>query len=323
MKRSCLAWLGLYVLLALVATASFFLQFPPSPTVPPSLPDASFRLKAALGAGFLGAFPALFALSMLYTGWLRLRERARLARSSEGGAPADGEQGVFFGPIRRDGPSLTAPLSGRECLLYRYEVSHIETGSRRRPGGQSMKVETTRTIVDAEGFALTPSTIQTASGPVKLLTLVTPEFKAERHTLGEVGERYTAYVATAALKGTGSVDAHPSLLRSLQKDTDGAIRYDLGTGVLDPGVAHSIREHVVQHGDNVVVFGKYSAAAGGIVHDPGSVWDTRLRKGSLEALKRGLTLNAVGYVIGAGAWCAVAAVGAWVFFTFGPSHIWD
>ena len=84
-----------------------------------------------------------------------------------------------------------------------------------------------------------------------------------------------------------------------------------------------IKEHIVQHGDSVVVFGKYSAELGGIVHDPESVWDTRLRKGTLESLKAGLPRGAMGFVLRAVAWGAVAAVGAWVFFGFGPSHIWD
>jgi hypothetical protein len=324
MKNACLTWLGLYVVLALGLAAWFLLHFPVSPTVPPSLPDAPFRMKVALGAGFLDALPALFALSMLSSGWARVRERQQLARAAEGGFPAEGERGVFHGPIHRDGPPLTAPLSGRDCLLYRYEMSHI--ASRNRFGtNRTSDVSITDTIVDAEGFALTPSTIQTANGPVKLLTLVKPEFKADRFSREAISANYAAYVATTTLSGTGSVEMHPSLLRSLLRDADGAIRYDLGTGTLDPSVAYVIKEHIVQHGDDVAVFGKHSAARGGIVCDPDSmmVMDTRLRKGSLDSLKGGLLRNAIGYVLGSVAWGLVAAAGAWVFFTFGPSHIWD
>ena len=321
MKIACVAWLVIYVLLVLGFAAWFFLQFPALPTASPALPEDSFRIKVSLIAGCLVALPALFALSMLYTGWQRLQERAQLARASEGGLPADGKQGVFYGPIYRNGPPLIAPLSRRSCLLYRYEVSHIETRSNFGKNRTS-DVTITDTIVDAEGFALTPSAIQTSGGPIKLLTLVKPEFRPDRFSFAQVDENYKVYMTNTRLMGCGSVDANRSLLQSLLKDTDGAIRYDLGTGMLDSTKSLLIKEHIIQHGDEVVVFGKYSAATGGIVYDPDSIWDTRLRKGSLGSLKKGLALNAFGYLLGAAAWCAVTMAGTWVFFRFGPSSIW-
>jgi len=321
-KTTCITWIALYIILALGCTVWFFLRFPASPANPTYLPETAFRIKVALVGGFLTALPALFTLSMLYTGWLRVQERARLSVASEGGLPEDGKQGVFYGPIHCDGPPLKAPLSRRECLLYRYEITHIK--SRSQFGKNRVSDDTiTDTVVDAEGFALTPSTIRTVRGPVKLLTLVKPEFKPDCFSLDQISENYKAYAATARLKRCGSLEMHPSLQKSLHNDADGAIRYDLGTGELDPANALLIKEHIVQHGDTVVVFGKYSAARGGIVYDPDSVGDTRLRKGSLDSLKKSLAMNALGYVLGAIAWCVAAATGIWVFFRFGPSHIWD
>lgn len=327
MKTTCLGLLVIYLLLGIGFTAWFLLRFPAFPGG--SLPDASFRLKAALGGGFLVALPVLFTLSMLFETWRRVSERAQLTRAAEGGLPADGEHGVFYGPIHREGPPLTAPLSRRDCLLYRYEVSHTEEWKSSRFASSRMNRDSdssrpSTTVVDAEGFALTPSTIQTAGGPLKLLALVKAEFSADVLEFEKIAENYGAYAATATLQGQGSLDVHPSLLRSLQKDADGAIRYDLGTGKLDPSKGpFQTREHIVQHGDSVVVFGKYSAALGGVVHNPDSVWDTRLRKGSLESLRKGLALGAFGNLVQALLWCAVGVAGAWVFFRFGPTHIWD
>ena len=327
MKTTCLGLVVIYVLVGLGFASWFFLRFPAFPGG--WLPETSFRLEVALGGGYLAALPVLFALSMLQSTWLRLQERAGLTRAAEGGLPVDGDRGVFYGPIHRHGAPLTAPLSGRDCLLYRYEITHSEESKKPPFGSSSMSQDSDRsrpstTVVDAQGFALTPSTIQTAGGPVKLLTLVKPEFNADLLSFDETAENYRTYLTTATLKGQGSLDVHPSLLRSLQTNTGGAIRYDLGTGKLDSSKEpFQIREHIVQHGDNVVVFGRYSAACGGIVHDPDSMWDTRLRKGSLESLRRGLAMGAFGKLVQAVLWCAVAVAVAWAFFRFGPTHIWD
>ena len=324
MKAACLTWLAVYVLLATGLAAWFLVRFPAWPTVPPSLPDAAFRIKASIGGGLLIGLPALAAFSMLHSSWARMQERAGLARAAEGGLPADGKRGAFYGPIHHDGPALVAPLSRRECLLYRYEVSHIQTRNR-FGSNRTSDVAVTDSIVDAEGFALTPSTIHTAGGPVKLLTLARLEFKPDSLRFGAVAENYKDYVATAPLKGTGTLDAHDTLLRFLLEPSDAGVRYDLGTGGLSGDVAYSIKEHVVQHGDNVVVFGTYSAAKGGIVSDPDDIEPVgvRLRRGSVQSLKRGLAIQALQSVFGAMALSAVAAGAVWVFFRFGPSHIWD
>jgi hypothetical protein len=60
-----------------------------------------------------------------------------------------------------------------------------------------------------------------------------------------------------------------------------------------------------------------------IAHDPNIPSDTRLRKGSLQALKRKLVLDAIGCVVVAIFWCSVTAAGTWVFFRFGPTEIWN
>jgi hypothetical protein len=54
-------------------------------------------------------------------------------------------------------------------------------------------------------------------------------------------------------------------------------------------------EQIVQHGDEVAVFGFYSAARGGIVPDPDEeiLHMARLRKGSLPQLTSGLIRQAV------------------------------
>jgi hypothetical protein len=308
-----------YFLLAAGLAAWFFLRFP-LPADPASPAPVPFRFWLAFGGAAIGAIPAVVALTQVYSVVVRLKERSQLLRSADGRPAVDGEPGVFYGPIFREGPSLTAPLSRRDCVLYRYQVTHLESGKSVRRDSPS---NPSSQVTDAEGFAMTPSAIQTAAGVVKLRTFVKLEFNADRFLLEEVGTRLDAHLAAATIRGRGSLEDDYQALQAVLKDADGAIRYDRGTGTIDRGVSHMVKEHVVQHGDHVCVFGRYSAAQGAVVPDPSSpaLIPTRLRKGSLDVLARRLLLGACGYAAGTIAWAAMAAGCAWAFFRFGPS-VW-
>jgi hypothetical protein len=318
-KRSCLAWAGVYLLIALGLGVWFdaSVREPVSDVSPPPAWMPS-RAWLVIGGTLAGALPGLFAVSMVASAATRLKERVRLRRSGQGLRPRDGERGVVFGRIMREGPSLTAPVSGRECVLYRYQIAHTESRSSTRRDGPSPP---SRTVVDAEGFALAPSVIQTATGLVKLRSFVKPEFKADRFTMSDVGARVDAYLAAATFRGRGSLEDEHRALQAVLEDGDGAIRYDRGSGRIDPGVSPWLEEHVVLNGDEVCVFGRYSAAQGAIVPDPDgpALLPTRLRKGSLGFLSRRLELDGVGYGLGAAAWAALAAAWAFAFPIFGPS----
>jgi len=317
-KKSCLTWVVVYVLLALGLWAWFSVSVR-EPVSDISPPPASMPSRAwlVIGGALVGALPGLFAVSMIASAATRLKERGQLRKAAEGRRPPDGGRGVFFGRILREGPSLTAPASGRECLLYRVRITHSE--SRRSTGRGPSPPD--RTVTDAEGFALTPSVIQTATGLVKLRSFVKPEFKADRFTMSEAGKNVDAYLAAATFRGRGNLEDDDRALRAILKNGDGAIRYDRGTGKLDPGVAHRIEEHIVRNGDEVCVFGKFSAAEAAVVPDPDSPVPipTRLRRGSLEVLSKRLALDALGYGLGAAAWAGLAAAWAFAFPIFGPS----
>lgn len=318
MKKACLTWVVVYIVLAFGLFAWFNLSVrePVSDISPPpaSMPS---RFWLSLGGAVIGALPALFAASMMASAVTRLKERFHLHQASEGRRPRDGGRGVFFGRILREGPSLTAPVSGRECVLYRYRITHSE--SRRSTGRGPSPPD--RTVTDAEGFALTPSVIQTATGLVKLRSFVTPEFKADRFTMSEVGRNVDAHLAATTFRGSGRLEDDYRALQATLKDGDGAIRYDRGPGTVDPTVPHLVEEHIVCNGDEVCIFGKFSAAEGAIVPDPDSpmLMPTRLRRGSLEFLSRRLALNAIGYALGALGWGAIAAGWAVAFPVFGPT----
>lgn len=303
MKKSCLILLAVYLLLAAGLSSWFYVQYPVDPNVSPP-PTTSYKLRAALAVGFLDAIPGLLSLGAAYDALLRFWRRDRLGRAAAGEPQPDGKQGVFFGTIRRHGPPLLSPLTKRECLLYRYEVT--------------ASGETTV----AEGFALTPSVVEMIAGTVKLLTVVEPEFPADCLTLDEVAENYEAHAATARLQPS-SLQSKAAVLRALAKRPREELRYDLGphSRELRTAAPFRIEERIVQDGETVAVFGRYSAAMGAIVDEPESMLGARLDKGPLDVMQKRLMRSTVWFALGCVLWFALAAVGAWAFLTYGPPYI--
>jgi len=305
LKRSCLPWVGVYFGLALLLGVWFSFRFPEAPPdVSPRLPPLSYRLALAFGAGLIGAIPGALALAGFDGVRTRLLERARLVKAAAATFPVDGAFQPFFGRIVASGPMLVAPLSGRECLLYHYEASHSSGGSR------SSKV------TDAEGYALTPSHLDTLAGRIHLLAYLEPEFTPERLDAEAALERLRRYLPTAQ-RFEPSLDFGRNYREAKEYllDSDGTIRFDHGR--LDATeTAKSFDEQIVQHGDEVAVFGMYSAERQGIVPDPAGFisHQARLRKGSLSRLARGFVGQAV--LSGVVGLLFAAAFGWWVYAFF-------
>jgi hypothetical protein len=175
----------------------------------------------------------------------------------------------FVGHMVARGEPLTAPLSKRECLLYRYEASHSS-------GGKSSSK-----VTDAEGYGLAPAAIETPAGIVELRAYLDLEFSPDMLENELARERLRTHQGTATLYQP-SLD----LMRNYREsqtyllDDDGSICYDHGS---QGSAEHSTRfeEHVVQHGDEIVVFGLYSAVRGAVIPNPESevLHRARLRKG--------------------------------------------
>ena len=280
--RTCLPWLVGFFGLAAALGVWFAIRFPDAPPdTSPRLPPLPYRLVLSFGAGLIGAIPGTLALMGFDGVRTRLAERLGLMRAAGPKVPVDGAFQPFFGRIVTEGPMLVAPLSGRECLLYRYEATE-SAGSR-------------STVNAADGYALTPSHLDTAAGRIHLLAYMDLEFNAESLDAESARERLRTYLPTVQL-------FKPALdpMRTLREterhvlDDDGSIRFDHGL----PDAAETatgFSERIVQHGDEVAVFGMYSAQRNGIVPDPAAEIPhrARLRKGSLPRLARGFVVQAV------------------------------
>lgn len=304
-KRSCLMWVGLYFLLAFALGLWFLIDFPKAlPNVSPRLPPLPFRAIMAFGAGFIGAIPGVIVLGMLDGVRTSLKERASLLKTSTKTAPADGLYQTFRGRILATGPMLVAPLTGRECLLYRYKAFH-------NTGGKSNSE-----ITHAEGYALTPSYLETPYGQIRLYAFMELEFVGESVDSDTARKRLAAFLPTVELfKPSWDLMALYQETQNHLLDSDGTIRFDKG----QPNAAETatdFREEIVQHGNEVAVFGLYSAARGGIVPDPGEeiLHRARLHKGSLSQITHEFFTKAV-----LGAFLAIlfaAAFWGWIYLFF-------
>lgn len=311
LKRTCLTGLCVYFGLAILLGAWLLVLFPEAPPdTTPRLPPFPVRLLMAFGAGLIGSIPGSLAIAGLDGVRTRLMERAQLLKTATGTLPVDGVFQPFSGRILATGPMLQAPLSGRECLLYRYVASHTVS-----MGKSSSK------ITDAEGYALTPSYLDTSAGRVHLLAYLEMETKPDLLEEASARERLRSFLPTVPLF-QHSLDLVRTYRESNKNllDSDGTIHFNSG----QPNAADTARtfeEQIAQHGDQVAVFGLYSAERGGIVPDPEDEIGhrARLRKGSLQEVSRGFVKQAVASgIVGL---LLAAALFFWIraFFLHAPS----
>ena len=282
-KRGCLMWVGLYFLMAFALGLWFLIYFPEAPAnQSPRLPPLPYRAILAFGAGFIGAIPGGIAVAALDGMRILLKERASLLKTSAKTVPADGLFQTFRGRIMATGPMLVAPLTGRECLLYRYKATK---GSDTK---SSMKV------THAEGYAQTPSYLETLCGQIRLYAFMELEFPEECVNADAARKRLAAFLPAVELfKPSWDLMAYYRETQKHLLDSDGTIRFDKG----QPNAAETaadFSEQIVQQGDEVAVFGLYSAARGGIVPDPAEeiIHRARLHKGSLAQVAREFSIKA-------------------------------
>ena len=272
-------------------------------------------------AGAAG-FCAWIASAMLAGIWEALRERMALQGCLDGKRPADGSRSAIAGRIDAPGQRLRSPLSGTDCVAYRYEVF----------ASRSQRPSKTSSARIFDGMALVPSAIQTPAGSFRLLAVPTFDFPAQELDRETVARNAHEHLRAAQFETIRSMKQEWS-------DDDGAFRRDekhaLGDvdklskypeltlfNPKDPGDPNvraidladcQFFEQVVKRGDSVCVFGLYSQQRGGII--PHSNWGkaTRIIRGDAESLIRGLQRRIAWYAL-FGALFLAAALGILAHF---------
>jgi hypothetical protein len=251
------------------------------------------------GAG-VAVFAGLFvwvAGSLLISAARAWGERATIAAGIAGTPPVDGRQTILAGHIEPAGAPLTSPLSGRECVVYTFEIYEM-----RGSGKSRFKAAL------CDGVALVPSIIVTPSGSYRLLAV--PELVCNASVLEH--DRALAR-AGALMRALPMEPKREGLSRpEIEKqwaDDDGAYRRERRHVAEDVRLGRcTMIEHVIESGSRVCVFGEYSAARRAIVADPND-WSkiTRIMKGDPDAIARQLRGSVFRRLIGATLSAAAAA----------------
>jgi hypothetical protein len=303
--KYCLSLVGLYVATSLALAAWFFVAYPEAPpNTTPRFPPLDYMAATSTAAGFGCGIPAFLALAGFDGVRMRLRERRRIVSAAGFREPQDRSIEPFFGRIVSCGTPLTAPLTGRPCVMYHYAATHMS-------GGKS----STR-VIDAEGYALSPCAVDTTAGRVDVRAYLEPEFAADPVEDPAVRDRLTAYQRTATLTQLGlDFAANYRNAKEYLLDDDGSVRYDHG---FEGDFRHAtlFEEHILQDGDEVAIFGMYSADRRAIVPDPEHelLHMARVRKGSLQQLSRGFVRQAIGSGLVGLLFTAITAGVVWAVF---------
>ncbi len=227
-------------------------------------PFPSFEFEAE-GAAFVAGVAGF----LLWSGIFYLKQlwglKSTAARLRDSGPWRDGDRITVAGPVKAEGDLLSAPFTGRECLGYYYYTSRYTSRSAISDGGSNSGIE----VREYDGFALTPTAIQTPRGRVKILAPSDQTFFEKLPTEnvgGGSGNRQRAadYFATTdygKLKGLKQAYHHKT------SEGPGSIRYDTKPA-RDPENSFSLHEIILQPQTKVILNGVYSAAERGIGPDP-------------------------------------------------------
>ena len=230
---------------------------------------------------WIGALISSFSIALGIGGVrkarLERRDAALIAKPE--GPPKDGERVAIAGTLEPLDAMLTAPLSGAECVIYDYEISHIpempmilgqsKSGSR-RPSP----------VIDRSGMAMAPVVIRSGLREVRLLAFPGIE-RFGKSKLGEGAlERTRAYIAATKFEEQSVLGAAGQVGRVLD-DRSGCLRVDWKSTSHDDLENSRFEERRVAAGTKVCVIGLYSAKDNAIVPQA-NVGGTKLIKGTRE-----------------------------------------
>jgi hypothetical protein len=105
------------------------------------------------------AVPLTMAVGYVVAARQHLHEERRVLDATRQTVFRDGQRVVAVGPITPLGEALKGPFTGKECVAYRYLIDREEKNADGPPSR----------IRDYWGMALCPCSIETASGPVRIL----------------------------------------------------------------------------------------------------------------------------------------------------------
>ena len=273
--RTCLLWLLGWG----AASYAFYLHFV-------SLRDFSTPMYWAAAIAGLAVVSAIAYALGIGTAY---RERKLLLDAMAGTPPPDNQWAAVSGTIHSMAP-LTAPISGKEAVAYEYKIYRHE-----QHGKNSSQV------TYYEGKALTPSTIASRHGSVRLLAVPAfTDIANEELNWTESVEKAKEYVAQTDFELVETGQKRRSKLEDEWVDDDGQYRVDRRHTTDDVDLADDFRfeEKRINQGEQVCAFGLYSRQRGGLIPHPNWAKHTRVMRGDPSTVAGQLRSRMVKYFIG-------------------------
>lgn len=257
LKRSCLRWLVLYVIVALVFSALIYVRFPDK--------------GVALGWGFGAAIFMWFAIGYIAGVRARQAETRMMQRALAGERPNDGERIAVVGTIGSGFDTLESPIGRQRCVAYEYKALPNDAES----------------YAVVEGFALQGLTIDGPRGSIRLLAAPELAFDDTNYSRLEYYDHFREYVERTQFSEHLGVDIRRELahLKTVLADDDGRIRYDIRRDANLDFKTLALKEKILAPGERVVAIGRYSAAKNALVPDETAMlYPVKITKGDPPAI---------------------------------------
>ena len=208
--------------------------------------------QPAVVVGLIGGFIAWIGLGYLVKAFQRVGEVWLIWRAMSGAEPVDGQRFAAIGPINPAGRTLTSPITKSPAVAYSYKIMNASGGT-------------------WAGAAMTQSTIRFGTQAIKVLAQPELDFKHERLSGEPAVGHATEYIRNTKFEPSGEITvAH-----------DGSFRQDIGRNNQTSSLRHAlITEQVIKPGEEVCVFGRFSADRNALVADD----KARIVKGTPSAL---------------------------------------
>ena len=219
-----------------------------------------------------------------------LRDWNARKRMARGERPRDGDLAAAIGPVSAGFDTLRAPFSGRECVLYSYDI-----GPRASGDGRPAR--------DYTGFGMARCSVRTPYGEIAL-----GAFPVLEHVFETEVDRSAAaaYVESTNFEELGGVIGAVRKMMSVHT-TAPPIRKDWKIGKPSVDVRHAeVIEKIIAPGETITAFGRYVAASNSIVSDTKEKGFLRLRRGGDALHPPTVPWNAIGSLLGGLALIAAA-----------------
>ena len=225
------------------------------------------------------------------------RAKRRLAR---GERPRDGELAAAIGTVSAGFETLRAPFTGRDCVLYEYDIGPPGVSGQGRPAR------------DYVGFGMARCSVRTPYGDIFL-----GSFPVLEQIFETEGDRAAAveYVANTKFNESDSITGAVKAIFGVHRMAP-PLKTDWMLGKPSGDIQDAVvSEKIIAPGDTVTAFGRYVAASNAIVSDTKQKGFLRLRRGGDAIHVPSIPWNAIGGFFGGIAIVVIANLVFWYLRT--------